>query len=110
MPLITYVAKNFQGATLAIIDKANEIITEYADAGFDLTLRQLYVAEYGDESWELDALEPQVLTALIKAHIDVEKDALAWEQAVGREEAYRQQLTDASDRWDEVAGFLKGEL
>jgi len=28
-----------------------------------------YIAEYGDESWELDALEPSVIVALIESHI-----------------------------------------
>jgi len=42
MPLITYVKKAFSPSSLAIIEKANTIIAEYAAAGFDLTLRQLY--------------------------------------------------------------------
>jgi len=38
-----------------------------------------YIAEYGDESWELDALEPAVLTALIQDNIKplIDTDALA---------------------------------
>lgn len=42
MPTIQYVEKRFSEATLAVIDRANEIIEEYAEQGFDLTLRQLY--------------------------------------------------------------------
>src|SRR5229473_1094494 len=42
MPKIAYKSFNFRPATLAMIDKANEIIAEYAAQGFDLTLRQLY--------------------------------------------------------------------
>lgn len=42
MPRIAYQNKNFNGATLATIAKANEIIEEYAGQGFRLTLRQLY--------------------------------------------------------------------
>jgi hypothetical protein len=42
MPKIRYKDFNFRPATLAVIDKANEIIAEYAEQGFDLTLRQLY--------------------------------------------------------------------
>lgn len=37
-----YIEKNFKPASRAIIDKANEIIEEYAKQGFSLTLRQLY--------------------------------------------------------------------
>lgn len=37
-----YIEKNFRSATLEVIKMANEIIEEYADQGFSLTLRQLY--------------------------------------------------------------------
>ncbi len=39
---IKYVDKNFGPSALAVIEKANEIITEYEAQGYDLTLRQLY--------------------------------------------------------------------
>lgn len=42
MPLIEYVSKNFGERSLEVIDSANEIIEEYEEQGFDLTLRQLY--------------------------------------------------------------------
>ena len=42
MPRIKYVDVNFRESTLARIQQANEIIEEYREQGFDLTLRQLY--------------------------------------------------------------------
>jgi hypothetical protein len=42
MPKICYVSKQFSNGSQNIIDKANQIIDEYAGLGFDLTLRQLY--------------------------------------------------------------------
>ncbi len=42
MPTIAYIDKRFRRETLAMIEMANEIITEYAGQGFQLTLRQLY--------------------------------------------------------------------
>lgn len=42
MPCIAYKSKNFRESSLETIEKANSIITEYADDGYDLTLRQLY--------------------------------------------------------------------
>lgn len=42
MPLITYITKRFARSTEAIIDQANGIIAEYQEAGYSLTLRQLY--------------------------------------------------------------------
>lgn len=42
MPKIAYIEKDFRGASLAIIENANEIIAEYQGDGLILTLRQLY--------------------------------------------------------------------
>lgn len=42
MSMECYKEKKFNKASLLIIDTANQIIKEYADAGYDLTLRQLY--------------------------------------------------------------------
>lgn len=42
MPKIAYVSKRFSAKSWVIIEKANEIIAEYAAQGFSLTLRQLY--------------------------------------------------------------------
>ena len=42
MPKIAYIEKKFRATTLKTIETANVIIEEYADQGFDLTLRQLY--------------------------------------------------------------------
>jgi hypothetical protein len=42
MPLICYIDKDFRGSSVDLIEKANEILEEYAQQGFDLTLRQLY--------------------------------------------------------------------
>ncbi len=37
-----FIVKNFRAKSRAVIDKANEIIAEYAAQGYSLTLRQLY--------------------------------------------------------------------
>lgn len=42
MPTICYVGKRFHAATRLTIDRANTLCEQYADAGYDLTLRQLY--------------------------------------------------------------------
>lgn len=51
-----------------------------------------YRAEFGDESWELDALEPQVLDRLIESHILAERDDETWELDVAHEEEGRASL------------------
>lgn len=42
MPCIEYVQKDFSDEHLVVIHQANVIIQEYQQAGFDLTIRQLY--------------------------------------------------------------------
>ena len=42
MPFIEYVPKKFSAGSLKIVDQANSIINDYADQGYDLTLRQIY--------------------------------------------------------------------
>jgi hypothetical protein len=65
-----------------------------------------YIAKFGDESWELDALEPQVLAELARARVMEIVDRKKWDAAVKKEEDERQILVAASDRWEEVTEFL----
>ena len=61
-----------------------------------------YAAEYGDESWELDALEPQFISNLIRDQILEERDEEKWEAAVDEQEEEREQIQDIIDRWNEL--------
>jgi hypothetical protein len=65
-----------------------------------------YIAEYGEESWELDALEPPVLAALIQEEIDDVKDHAQWEADENSEEQHRRNLGLVDEGWDEVAEAL----
>jgi hypothetical protein len=61
-----------------------------------------YVNEYGDESWELDALEPRVLTELIQDTVATLRDDELWAEAMEAEETAREQLTKCADNWDNL--------
>jgi hypothetical protein len=65
-----------------------------------------YLAEYGEECWELDALEPATMVDLIRDEIEECRDADLWEEAVSIEASDREVLVEASRRWDDVASFL----
>lgn len=67
-----------------------------------------YIAEFGHESWELDALEPSVIVGLIQKEIDDIKHGPTWNKSVDREDEERQLLTDVSSRWAEVVDFITG--
>lgn len=51
-----------------------------------------YIATYGNESWELDALEPGVLVDLVQDHVRREMDDDAWDAAIAQEQSVRDRL------------------
>ncbi|WP_431977623.1 hypothetical protein [Micromonospora haikouensis] len=67
-----------------------------------------YKALYGSQSWELDALDPTTLAALITEHIEGIRDAERYQAKIDIERQHRDLLTSASARWQDVAEFLAG--
>lgn len=65
-----------------------------------------YQALHGDESWELDALEPKVIVSLVEDAITDLIDQDLWDEAEERQKVAREQLTDVSERWDDVVENL----
>ena|SRR3990167_1091475 len=59
-----------------------------------------YVSQYGEESWELDALEPQFISDLIRGQILTERDEEKWRVAVAQQEEEREQIGGIIERWD----------
>jgi hypothetical protein len=66
-----------------------------------------YQEVYGDESWELDALDPGVLDALITGEIEAVVDEDTWAERLAEEARRRTLLQQASDRWSDVVEFLE---
>jgi len=66
----------------------------------------VYVREFGSESWELDALEPDVLAVLVRKNIEILIDFDKWNEAVKREEDGRKALNQISKNFDSVQTFL----
>lgn len=65
-----------------------------------------YIAQYGESSWELDALSPAVIAELvadnIKRYVDMDK----WTARKAAERANRATLAAIAERWDDVQDFL----
>jgi hypothetical protein len=55
-----------------------------------------YKAKYGTDSWELDALNPEILSNLVKTEIEELIDQDAWDSALEREHHERQLLEKIS--------------
>jgi hypothetical protein len=67
-----------------------------------------YLDEYGDESWELDALDPATLSALIEDEVLALRDEDLWADVVEEEERHTELLTLTSRRWADVVEMLEG--
>jgi hypothetical protein len=67
-----------------------------------------YIEQHGDESWELDALEPSVIEQLIEDQIMEIRNEDRWDARVALEEQHRAGLIKASQRWPDVVAMLDG--
>ncbi|SBW15298.1 hypothetical protein BR10RB9215_C12149 [Brucella sp. 10RB9215] len=67
-----------------------------------------YIEEYGDSSWELDALEPTVIDRLIEDAILSRLNRGAWDKAKEGEGERKSLLQLTSDRWEDVSEFVRG--
>lgn len=65
-----------------------------------------YIAKFGDDSWELDALEPSLLDRLIEKQILALLDKASWKAAVAKEAEARKVLRSVSDNWAKVQDFV----
>lgn len=68
-----------------------------------------YIAEFGDDSWELDALEPSVIVGLIRDTVTTLRDDEKWAEKVAEEDEHRSLLAKTSARWDDVVKLLNEE-
>ena len=62
---------------------------------------EAYIAQHGDESWELDALEPRLLASLVREHVEQLRDDDLWEEALDSEREMREQLDKAVEAMEE---------
>lgn len=71
---------------------------------------QGYIAEYGDQSWELDALEPATLVGLVRTSLQnlIEDDT--WEERKALTETGRERLRVVSDKWDRIGEMIEEGL
>ncbi len=66
-----------------------------------------YVALYGYESWELDALEPKVIAKLINDNVEQEMDLDEYERECAIEKEELVLLRELPNKWNEVEKVLK---
>ena len=101
MPLICYQEKKFRNATLKLINLCNEIIAEWSDKGYSLTLRQLYYqlvsrAVIPNNEQSYDNVGATISDARLAGLID-------WDAIVDRTRAVR-----ALPHWNNPAEIVSG--
>lgn len=66
-----------------------------------------YVALHGDESWELDALSPEVIDEIIRENVLGVRDDVIWDNDAEAERVHRENLQKVSDNWAAVETFVE---
>lgn len=56
-----------------------------------------YIKQFGNYSWELDSLNPSVLTALVENEIASLRDEFQWSQDLDRENAMKEEIQDIAE-------------
>lgn len=69
-----------------------------------------YVDEYGDESWELDALEPSVITNIITNEVTAFRDDEIYQAVCDLEKRGKEELKMIERNYDRAVAFLESEV
>lgn len=62
-----------------------------------------YIQEFGYECWELDALEPQVISNLIRVNVGKYRNDRLYQSILKKEKKEREMLEDVAKHWPGVA-------
>ena len=66
-----------------------------------------YIAEFGGDSWELDALEPAVIATLIRDAVFTVRDVDKWVAQQLEEDTQKAQLEKVSNQWKNIINNLE---
>ena len=67
-----------------------------------------YIDQYGDESWELDALEPKMLVDLITNEVTALRDDRIYKAVLQRERQEKKELELLADNYDDAIEHIRG--
>lgn len=66
-----------------------------------------YIQEYGHECWELDALEPKIITSLIQNEVTALMDEDLFTEMEHKEEVDKANIQNIADHYEAVVDFLE---
>lgn len=67
-----------------------------------------YLSTYGEECWELDALDPSVMSELISTHVGELRDDALYESQKDKEWEHREDLHSVHRYWNNASKFARG--
>ncbi|MCM1119342.1 MAG: hypothetical protein NC543_08280 [bacterium] len=68
-----------------------------------------YIDQFGDESWELDALEPKVITNLINQEVTKYRDDEIYQAVCDKERKEKEELKMLERNYDRAVAYLESE-
>lgn len=71
------------------------------------TRAKAYIEEHGESSWELDALDPDVISNLIEEHVAEYRDDELYSERESIENTERKLLAEVSLRWEDVRALVE---
>ncbi len=106
--LTLFTGKQLQFERLALnMDQVEQYRPPPNPAKITDTRANAYIAEFGGESWELDALEPTVLAALVRKAITGVVEQTAMDEANEQQARHRETLSLIADRFEEVEELVR---
>jgi hypothetical protein len=66
-----------------------------------------YVEEFGESCWELDAVEPNAMRAIITEKVLSLRDEKLWDEAVAEEKGYKDDLEKIAVKFQKIADRKK---
>lgn len=66
-----------------------------------------YVDEYGEHCWELDALDPPQMAAIVEQHILALRNENLWNEDISEEHGHRLDLRLVADRWEGAVSWAQ---
>ncbi len=69
-----------------------------------------YVEKYGNDSWELDALDPATLNDIVERAVLQFRNDVLWAEALALEARGRATLERIHEQFPDVVRFLRGEI
>ncbi len=68
-----------------------------------------YIREFGEDSWELDALKPNVIHELVEKNLHSIRDDELWRVALAKEKVEQDLLKKAAEWWDKIVVFINSD-